>query len=110
LEGWDQSGSGSAANLSEAFLLGSSTLATNEWFSLGNSYVPGTAQNLTFLYRTPSRPTLLRSGIVHYSNGPGSSTGVPEPITFISACVAMILLGMQRMRLNSPLSLREVDR
>lgn len=102
LEGWDQSGSGSPANLSEAFLLGSSTLTTNEWFSLGNSFVPGAAQNLTFLYRTPSRPTLLRSGIVHYINGPGGgATGVPEPATFISACLAMILLGRQRTRLST---------
>jgi hypothetical protein len=92
LEGWDQSQSSSASNLSEAFLLGSSTWAENESRSLGNIFTPGGTENLVLRYREPDRPDVLRTGLVTYVVGPGPTvaTAVPEPQAAILALLAAI--------------------
>jgi hypothetical protein len=95
LEGWDKSGSPSTTVLSEAFLNGNSTFDPNESRPLGNIFTPGGSQNLVLRFREPSRPGFLRTGLVTYVGGSGSSLGlgaaVPEPQSFVLALIPGIL-------------------
>jgi hypothetical protein len=92
LEGWDRSGAPSSGILSEAFLLGSSTWDENESRTLGNIFTPGGSQNLVIRYREPDRRGFLRTGLVTYVGGAGSSLGhaatVPEPQAAVLSVIA----------------------
>ena len=77
LEGWDELGAPTATdNLTEAFLTGSSTLANNQMFSLGQGYNNRiNAEDLQFRYRDLSRPGRLAVGSVVYVNEPPGVDG-----------------------------------
>ncbi|MEM8680803.1 MAG: hypothetical protein AAGF97_15750, partial [Planctomycetota bacterium] len=76
LEGWDEAGGSSATNLTEAFLLGSSTLTGMQTLSLGNGYNSGVdAQDLVFQYRDMTRPDSLTIGTVSYVGEPSVVDG-----------------------------------
>jgi hypothetical protein len=115
LEGWDRSGAPSSGIVSEAFLLGSSTWDVNEARTLGNIFTPGGSQNLVLRYREPDRPGFLRTGLVTYVGGAGSSLGdaaaVPEPqaivLSFIAAALAFVRRSTCR-NLESPSHLNMV--
>ena len=77
LEGWDELGAAAATdNLTEAFLLGSSTLANNQMFTLGTGYNNRrNAEDLQFRYRDLRRPGRLATGSVIYVNDPPGVNG-----------------------------------
>ena len=76
LEGWDAAGGASASDLSEAFLLGSSRLANNQSFDLGQAYQNRiNAEDIEFRYRDVSRPDVLTLGEVVYIGEPPLVTG-----------------------------------
>jgi hypothetical protein len=104
LEGWDRSGSPSSEVISEAFLLGSSTWDVNETRPLGNIFTPGGSENLVLNYREPDRRGFLRTGLVTYVGGAGSSLGassVPEPHAGMLLMVGLFAAATRREVWNS---------
>ena len=76
LEGWDEAGGSGADNLTEAFLLGNSTLNGLETISLGAGYNSAVdAQDLVFQYRDLNRPDSLTFGTVSYVGEPSIIDG-----------------------------------
>ena len=67
-QSWLEGGNPSADDLSEAFLLGSSSIADSGTpIDLGNAYNTGIdAQDIVFQYRDPARPGSLLDAIVEY--------------------------------------------
>ncbi len=77
-QSWLEGGNPSSGDLSEAFLLGMTTLADAAApISLGNAYDTSVnAQDILFNYRDPARPETLLSAIVEYD---GALTADFEP-------------------------------
>jgi len=69
-QSWLEGGNPNSSDLSEAFLLGMSTLADGGTpISLGGAYSTGVdAQDILFSYRDPARPETLLSAVVEYQS------------------------------------------
>lgn len=66
-EGWASAGGASAFDLTEANLQSFSDLNGSESFSLGNAWTTGGDESgVAFRYREPSRPGVLRDGVVTF--------------------------------------------
>jgi hypothetical protein len=88
-DGWDEAGGVSSNLLTELFLNGATTIAPGAQVALGNAFVTGGAQDLTF--RLARQGGNLALGTVEYvTTGPAAA--VPEPassITLLSLCLCL---------------------
>jgi hypothetical protein len=87
-DGWTEAGGISSNLLTEMFLTGGTTIAPGAQVALGNAFVPGGAQDLTF--RIARAGGNLALGTVEYVTT-GPATAVPEPATsatLLSLCLA----------------------
>jgi hypothetical protein len=85
--GWDEAGGISSNLLVELNLNGATTIAPGGQLLLGNAFVPGGAQDLTF--RLARQGGNLALGTVEYVTS-GPSTAVPEP----AAATILLIIGM----------------
>lgn len=97
-EGWDEAGGSDSTNLTEAFLLGSSTLGVGQSFAIGQAYNNSVdAQDLVFRYQDLTRPNRLTTGTVVYINEPsadcdftGDSNCTGDDINLLVAEIAAV--------------------
>ena len=102
INNWTE-GSPSSTILSEARLIGSSTLNDTPpgggFPTLGNIYTPGAPKNLVFRYRDPARRNFLVEGLVSYV-GAGVGSAVPEPGSIILLLTAGVAACGQRRQVK----------
>ncbi|MDZ4658723.1 MAG: PEP-CTERM sorting domain-containing protein [Bythopirellula sp.] len=96
VEGWAEAGGSGSTRLTEAFLVGQSTIANAAPpISLGNIFTVGSDQNLVFRYREPARNGFLRTGIVEYFS-PLGALSVPEPSSLLLGSLGLAVLSLRR--------------
>jgi hypothetical protein len=91
---WDEAGGISSNLLAEFFLNGATTIAPGAQITIGNAFVPGGAQDLSF--RIARQGGSLGLGTVEYVTT-GPATAVPEPAT-MSIVLVVGLAAISRTR------------
>jgi hypothetical protein len=92
---WDEAGGVSSNLLAELFLTGGTTIAPGGQLALGNAFVAGGAQDLTF--RLARQGGNLALGAVEYVTT-GPATAVPEPACSATLFVLSLTTAVQALR------------